>query len=376
MGHPSRLAPKLGSRGDSVKLAGTQFFCRLQFSTLARGRAYHRFVSNEAWESSWRCAVRAALGWCSFRAFFAVFVGSALALVPLISAGPQVTSIALRPYAPQYPHQAHGYELASGRLQANPPAREWIAAADRALLEPQRVELPFQDSQAASAGAAASGYAFSVPVGRRLRVAVESDERSAEGPFVDLFRVVGAHRERIAGALPRGGAEPIEIDTVDEGEYVLRVQPPLGRAVGYEVSVETSAMLEFPVVGVDRRAIWSGFGAERDGGRRAHRGVDIFAARGTPVLAATDGWVTRVETTRVGGRVVWMQPLFGNMRVYYAHLHEQWVAPGEFVLAGQPLGAVGNTGNAVTTPPHLHFGVYVRQPGRRGGAQDPAEFLR
>ena len=94
------------------------------------------------------------------------------------------------------------------------------------------------------------------------------------------------------------------------------------------------------------------------------------------MLAAIDGWVTRVETTRVGGNVVWMQPLAGNMRVYYAHLHEQWVAPGDFVLAGQPLGSVGNTGNAVTTPPHLHFGVYVRRAGVRGGAQDPVDFLR
>ena len=79
-----------------------------------------------------------------------------------------------------------------------------------------------------------------------------------------------------------------------------------------------------------------------------------------------------------GGQVdrsgrIQMQPLFGNLRLYYAHLNEQWVEPGDFVLTGQPLGAVGNTGNAVTTPPHLHFGVYVR---RRGGAQDPAEFLR
>jgi hypothetical protein len=82
--------------------------------------------------------------------------------------------------------------------------------------------------------------------------------------------------------------------------------------------------------------------------------------------------VTRVETTRVGGNVVWMQPLFGNMRVYYAHLHEQWVEPGDFVLTGQPLGVVGNTGNAITTPPHLHFGIY-----RRGeGPTDPDPWLR
>jgi murein DD-endopeptidase MepM/ murein hydrolase activator NlpD len=154
------------------------------------------------------------------------------------------------------------------------------------------------------------------------------------------------------------------------------MQPPIGAAAQFALEVTASAMLAFPVQGATRSAIWSGFGAERDGGRRSHRGVDIFAARGTPVLAATDGWVTRVETTRVGGNVIWMQPLFGNMRVYYAHLHEQWVKPGDFVLAGEPLGSVGNTGNAITTPPHLHFGVYVRQPGLRGGARDPAEFLR
>ena len=100
------------------------------------------------------------------------------------------------------------------------------------------------------------------------------------------------------------------------------------------------------------------------------------APRGTPVLAATDGFITRVETTGRGGNVIWMQPLFGNMRVYYAHLDEQWVTPGDFVVEGEPLGAIGNTGNARTTPPHLHFGVYVRRPGVRGGARDPAEFLR
>ena len=83
-----------------------------------------------------------------------------------------------------------------------------------------------------------------------------------------------------------------------------------------------------------------------------------------------------METTRVGGNVVWLQPLLGNMRLYYAHLDAQYVERGQFVLAGEPIGAVGNTGNAATTPPHLHFGVYVRKPGVRGGARDPVAFLR
>jgi murein DD-endopeptidase MepM/ murein hydrolase activator NlpD len=333
-------------------------------------------VSTGIGQSGFRRASRAVLRCCSFRNFLAVSAGSALALVPLLSAAPAVSSIAMLPYAPQYPHQAYGYELALTRLQRGTPAGDWVDAADRALVEAQSIELPFSklDEQAASGGA--KGYAFTVPVGRRVSVNVASDELRVGELYVDLFRMSSGKRERVAGALPGGGSQPFVFDAIEGGDYVMRVQPQLGTMAGYDVEIAASALLSFPVVGVDGSAIWSGFGAERDGGRRAHRGVDIFAPRGTPVLAATDGWVTRVETTRVGGNVVWIQPLFGNVRLYYAHLNEQWVEPGDFVLTGEPVGAVGNTGNAITTPPHLHFGVYVRRPGVRGGARDPAEFLR
>jgi murein DD-endopeptidase MepM/ murein hydrolase activator NlpD len=244
-------------------------------------------------------------------------------------------------------------------------------------LQPQRVALPFSKPGEQATGAEAVGYAFNVPVGRRVAVKITGDRGALGGEvFVDLFRASSLRHERIGGSLPRSGSQAFAVDIVEGGDYVMRVHPPLGATVGFDVEIDTGPLLTFPVEGADGRAIWSGFGAERDGGRRAHRGVDIFAARGTPVLAATDGWVTRVETTGVGGNVVWMQPLFGNMRVYYAHLNEQWVEPGEFVLSGQPLGTVGNTGNAVTTPPHLHFGVYLRRQGMRGGARDPADFLR
>ena len=327
-------------------------------------------------QTTFRRALSVAFDRCSFRNVFALSTGAALALLPLVSAGPAVGSIAMLPYTPQYPHQAYGYELALTRLQRNTRAVEWLAAADRALLQPLPIALPFKKLREQTSGAAANGYAFTVPVGRRVTVNVTTADSSADELFVDLFRAAASRRERVAGTIPGGGSQPFVIEVVEGGDYVLRVQPALGAAASYDVGIEARALLAFPVQGVNGSAIWSGFGAERDGGRRAHRGVDIFAARGTPVLAASDGWVTRVETTRVGGNVIWVQPLFGNMRLYYAHLHEQWVEPGEFVLAGQPLGAVGNTGNAVTTPPHLHFGVYVRRQGVRGGAQDPADFLR
>ena len=311
-----------------------------------------------------------------WRNAFAFATGSLLVLLPLASAGPMSSAIALVPYVPQYPHQAESYQLALTLLPDDEPARAWVAAAHRALLAPRAVQLPFVAAGELAATEAAAGYTFSLPAGRRLTVSVKHVGEARGELFVDLFKATGQRRDRIFGALPRGELEPFSIDLLEAGDYVLRIQPPLGASAAFSVDMSAYPLLAFPVAGADGRAIWSGFGAERDGGRRAHRGVDIFAARGTAALAATDGWVTRVETTRVGGNVVWMQPLFGNMRVYYAHLDEQWVEPGEFVRAGQALGAVGNTGNARTTPPHLHFGVYVRQPGVRGGARDPAEFLR
>jgi SH3-like domain-containing protein len=55
---------------------------------------------------------------------------------------------------------------------------------------------------------------------------------------------------------------------------------------------------------------------------------------------------------------------------YYAHLSEQLVT-GQLVRRGDVIGRIGNTGNARTAPPHLHFGIYA---GR--GAVDPAPFVR
>ena len=111
-------------------------------------------------------------------------------------------------------------------------------------------------------------------------------------------------------------------------------------------------------------------GAPRGTDRR-HEGVDIFAPRGTPVLASTEGVVTRVGTNRLGGKVVWVVGPDGH-RHYYSHLDEQAeLSVGQRVAVGTPLGTVGTTGNARGTPPHLHYGVYGR-----GGAYDPLPLLR
>jgi peptidoglycan LD-endopeptidase LytH len=77
-----------------------------------------------------------------------------------------------------------------------------------------------------------------------------------------------------------------------------------------------------------------------------------------------------MSTNTLGGNVVWLHDRAAGRTFYYAHL-DGWAIDGSTrVRAGDILGYVGNTGNARTTAPHLHFGIYVR------GAIDPAPFLR
>ena len=103
------------------------------------------------------------------------------------------------------------------------------------------------------------------------------------------------------------------------------------------------------------------WGFPRSGGR-SHQGVDMFAAYGTPVVAATDGTVGRVWNNTLGGLSVDLVSPQGD-RFYHAHLSAAWVQPGQQVAAGDVLGAVGDSGNARGTPPHLHWQFH---PG--GGA--------
>jgi murein DD-endopeptidase MepM/ murein hydrolase activator NlpD len=134
------------------------------------------------------------------------------------------------------------------------------------------------------------------------------------------------------------------------------------------------AELVVPVAGLEPKRVSSSFGEPRSGHRR-HQGADLFAPRGTEVLAAAPGRVVRVGEDRLGGHVVWVAG--GGARLYYyAHLDRfaPGLASGDDVRAGDLVGFVGTTGNARGTSPHLHFGVYPAARGFR--AVDPAPLLR
>ena len=103
------------------------------------------------------------------------------------------------------------------------------------------------------------------------------------------------------------------------------------------------------------------WGFPRSGGR-THRGNDLFAPRGQPVYAVADGVVTLVQGG-LGGIGVWLSSNYG-VDFYYAHFqgYASGLSSGTRVSKGQLIGYNGNTGNARTTPPHVHFQLH---PGGR-----------
>jgi peptidoglycan LD-endopeptidase LytH len=134
---------------------------------------------------------------------------------------------------------------------------------------------------------------------------------------------------------------------------------------------EPPQSLPSPIGTVRRIAFRDSWGASRSGGRK-HEGIDIFAPRGTPILSTSRGLVVRVGQNKLGGNVVWILGP-GRQMHYYAHLDRFGeLEAGDFVLPGDVIGFVGNTGNARSTPPHLHYGVYV--PGE--GAINPFPLLQ
>ena len=118
---------------------------------------------------------------------------------------------------------------------------------------------------------------------------------------------------------------------------------------------------QVPVQGADRND-WhpQTFWYHPWGKSGVHKGVDIFADAGTPVIASSGGLVLyRGELSR-GGKVVLL--LGPKWRLhYYAHL--QGIADsGIWLGAGAPVGTVGDSGNAAGKPPHLHYSLVSLLP--------------
>ncbi len=154
---------------------------------------------------------------------------------------------------------------------------------------------------------------------------------------------------------------------------VTTLPAPLGlpRRAAPAVSIAGDQPYVFPVVG--HADFSDDYGAARaDTGW--HHGNDIFADRGTPVVAVADGRLSRVGVNTLGGNRLWLTDDSGNA-FYYAHLsaYAPVAVEGARVTRGQVIAFVGNTGDAITTPPHLHFEVHPG--GEEADSVNPYPYL-
>lgn len=162
------------------------------------------------------------------------------------------------------------------------------------------------------------------------RLVVEERERRARLAALERARRAALASIPVAGATSLAGALPA-------GDFVFPVAGP---------ATFTNDWL-FP----------------RPGGR-SHQGIDLFATRGTPLVAVADGSLFNVGYNGLGGWRLWLRDGAGNA-FYYAHLsaYSPAAVEGASVARGTVLGYVGDSGDARGTSPHLHFEIH---PGGAG----------
>ncbi len=276
-------------------------------------------------------------------------------------------------YQPSNAHEAYLYALEQAGLADTALASDWKDAAQDCLGRVIPITPPFQEVFYVDPKEAFSvAYRFEVLRGQRTEIQVDLQGKDPTRIFMDLFRVEGDSPEYWVPVASAPEAEyRLEFEPRLTLPYAVRIQPELLRGGRFTIKIRNVASLDFPVAGADSRDIGSGFGAPRDGGRRRHHGVDIFAPRHTFITAPSDGRVLRAGEQPVGGRTIWIRDEKRGLTLYFAHLQAHKVERNAMVKKGQVIGTVGNTGNARTTPPHLHFAIYIRG----SGPVDPVNFI-
>lgn len=261
------------------------------------------------------------------------------------------------------PHEVH-----ADKIENTPAGKQWLEVAENVLVNAQPIQLPYSLLGSFPAGKPrALALTFSAKQGER----VNFDLLKAGTARITIYADV--YKEDATGLLHLVAADTASsffgFDAEQSGIYILRLQPPLTQSGEYRLSVSVGPSLGFPVTG-DKARVGSVWGDPRDGGKRSHEGIDIFATKLTPAIAAADGYISRVNEGGLGGKTVSLRVTGRNLSLYYAHLDKQLVQEGQQVKKGDTLGLVGNTGNAMTTPPHLHFGIYSV-----GGPIDPLPYV-
>ena len=269
------------------------------------------------------------------------------------------------------PHEQYGDRITNAGLKSTALGSSWFRVADQSISSPLSIKIPYKETGYFSADRpAAAGLRFNALRGQKLMIIIERKPMTNFTVYVDLWKADSGNGKPNHIAAADTSTYIIQHEVDGNSSYILRLQPELLSSGEYTLSITAGPSLAYPIKAPGKDHIKSFWGAEREGGARSHEGIDMFAPFRTPVVAAADGRVTRVNENTLGGKVVWLRLEDKNYTLYYAHLDSQLVTDGENVQIGDTLGLMGNTGNAKSTSPHLHFGIYTYS-----GPVDPLPFV-
>lgn len=219
---------------------------------------------------------------------------------------------------------------------------------------------------------ATGGGTVTTAVAARVPPATRSDTPT-HGSSTVLGAAAGGPTEARGRPLPprpaAGGSSPGDLSLV-AGVWAGGPPATLGTATG------DVRPIVFPVLGPT--TFWNDWGACRDGCARLHQGTDLLGVRLQPLLAASDGTITRVRSVAAGkaGVVVTItDPAGWSYNYFHVNNDEphsdsgtarrEWQVPGRVrvgapIRAGELVAFMGDSGNAETSVPHLHF--EIRRP--------------
>jgi murein DD-endopeptidase MepM/ murein hydrolase activator NlpD len=259
-------------------------------------------------------------------------------------------------------HLRDSAQVSSGELQdleARAHEHAATAIAAKAVEEHETAQLNALMAQQTEALARASARVHQIVEQERRAAAVEASRqlllKQAEAVRLESERLRAEHAAAVQAALAAGQAPP----PAPSYRGSSGVGPAAGAYVGPPGVCPVGTAHSFTDT-------WH---APRSGGRK-HQGTDIFAPHGAPAYAVVDGVIDKVGNGGLGGITLWLRGANGD-RYYYAHNAANLVRVGDRVKAGQAIAYVGKTGNAETTPPHIHFEAH---PGG-GAARNPAPWL-
>jgi murein DD-endopeptidase MepM/ murein hydrolase activator NlpD len=250
---------------------------------------------------------------------------------------------------------------------------QWQSAFEVALQDSLLIELPYAEiGNFGSSKLPVYSLNILLKQGEKLMVSVNSNS-SPSLVFIDIKGLINLDSLQPSALLSEISTTnlPIELPILETGTYKVLVQPELKNAADFVIEIYSVPTFAFPVAGVTDKSIQSFWGAPRSNGNRLHEGLDIFAAKSTPVLAVTEGFISYTGERGLGGKQVWLRNGIFGKSFYYAHLDSIKVSSATRVKTGDTLGFIGNTGNARFTAPHLHFGIYEKE-----GAIDPLPFIK